>query len=188
MANPADKSSISCEALVLSAQQGNSAAFSRLVAEMMPLVRRCAARYSDRTLDHDDLVQEGLLGLLSAVHTYKSGCGTSFEPYAGVCINNRILSALRRSAGGKSVRTAAFVPLDECVLPDSQLTLEERQDLRDECERLLHFVETDLSPSEQTVLKLFLSGLSYREIAEKLGTTPKSVDNALQRVRHKLKK
>ena len=156
----------SLNALVLQAQQGEDAAFSRLAAEM--------------------IMQEGLLALLSAVHTYSVGGEASFKTYATVCIRNRMISVLRRAVGGKSVRTQDTVPL-ESKLSASDLTVEEHQDLREECENLLRRVDTKLSQNERTVLYLFLSGLSYREIAERLGKTPKSVDNALQRVRHKLK-
>ena len=97
-----------------------------------------------------------------------------------------MITVLRRAVGGKSVRTQDTVPL-ESKLSASDLTVEEHQDLREECENLLRRVDTKLSQNERTVLYLFLSGLSYREIAERLGKTPKSVDNALQRVRHKLK-
>lgn len=187
LAKPTDKFPSSPKGLVLSAQQGDQAAFSRLAAEYMPFVRRSAARYSTPLLDRDDLVQEGMLGLLSAVRTYKPERGISFEAYAGICVNNKMLSALRKASGGKSVRAGDVVLLDECAVWDAALPLEEQQDLRDACERLMHFAQNELSQSEQTVLNLFLGGLSYREIAEKIGATPKSVDNALQRVRRKLK-
>lgn len=186
MAIPTDKSA-DLESLVLAAQNGDDAAFSRLTAELLPFVRHRAGGLSNPFLDVDDLTQEGMLGLLSAVHTYRSEADASFLTYVGVCVQNRMLSALRRAAGGKSVHTAATVPLTDCEVPDSALSLEEQQDLRDECARLLSLVETRLSAIERTVLKLFLSGRTYREIAETIGIAPKSVDNALQRVRQKLK-
>lgn len=176
----------SLNALVLQAQQGEDAAFSHLAAEMMPALRSLAQQYQSAAVESEDLMQEGLLALLSAVHTYSVGGEASFKTYATVCIRNRMISVLRRAVGGKSVRTQDTVPL-EPKLSASDLTVEEHQDLREECENLLRRVDTKLSQNERTVLYLFLSGLSYREIAERLGKTPKSVDNALQRVRHKLK-
>lgn len=187
MAGLTDKFPASSEEMVLSAQQGDREAFSRLAAEFMPLVRRSAARYSTALLDRDDLMQEGMLGLLSAVRTYKADHGIPFEAYARTCINNKIFSALRKAAGGKSVRAGDVVSLDAHMLSDASLPLEEQQDLRDACERLGHFAQNELSKNEKAVLHLFLGGLSYREIAERIGGTPKSVDNALQRVRRKLK-
>ncbi len=185
LANAADKSSDCLSALALSAQQGDEAALSRLAAEMMPLVRSLAAKYKSLLLDGDDLFQEGMLGLLAAVRTFSEDGGASFRTYASVCVNNRIISALRKSTGG--AQAAQFVPFDDRFLPDAAQSPEEQQLLREECEKLLHSVSTRLSPAERTVLRLFLNGFSYKEIAEKTGTTPKSVDNALQRVRHKLR-
>lgn len=176
----------SLDKLVLSARQGDDNAFAALAAALMPAIRARAAAYACANMDADDLVQEGMLALLSAVHTYQVGSEASFQTFAGVCIRNRMLSALRKANGGKSVRTQDTVPLD-ADLPAPELTVEAYGDLREECETLLRRVDTRLSSNERTVLYLFLSGLSYREIAERLGKTPKSVDNALQRVRRKLK-
>ena len=80
------------EALVLAAQKGDHAAFSRLIADMLPLVRRQSAKYKSILLDSDDLLQEGLLGLMTAVRTYRPGGEASFPTYARVCVNNRIRS------------------------------------------------------------------------------------------------
>ena len=81
-----------------------------------------------------------------------------------------------------------LVPWEDNLGAAPSLSLEEMQNLREECKQILDAIETGLSATEKSVLKLFLSGLSYCEIAEKIGSSPKSVDNALQRVRHKLKK
>ncbi|MGN0570964.1 MAG: sigma-70 family RNA polymerase sigma factor [Candidatus Fimenecus sp.] len=186
MSEQSNQTDTSLDELVLSARQGDDTAFARLAAAMLPAIRARAAAYACADLDAEDLVQEGLLALLSAVHTYQIGAEASFGTYAGVCIRNRMISVLRKVSGGKSVRSQDMVPLD-ADLPVSALTVEAYGDLREECETLLRRVDTKLSFNERTVLYLFLSGLSYREIAERLGKTPKSVDNALQRVRHKLK-
>lgn len=178
----------SLEALVLSAQTGDSEAATRLVMQMMPLVRRQATKYQTTELDVDDLSQEGFIGLLSAVRGFNPEKGLPFVAYASVCVQNSILSALRKSLGAKSLKAQDFVPLDDEILQSPALSLEQQQDLREECERVWQFVATRLSETEQRVLRLFLSGLSYGEIASQIGTNAKSVDNALQRVRAKLKK
>lgn len=189
MAEPTKTASANAtEALVLAAQQGDHAAFSRLIADMLPLVRRQSAKYKSVLLDSDDLLQEGLLGLMAAVRTYRFGGDASFSTYACVCVNNQIRTALRKVSGAKSVPTAQSVPWEDNLGAAPSQSLEELQDLREEYKQILDFIETGLSATEKSVLKLFLSGLSYCEIAEKIGSSPKSVDNALQRVRHKLKK
>lgn len=186
MSEQTKQTDTSLDELVFAARQGDDLAFAKLAAAMMPAIRALAKSFSCTAMDADDLTQEGLLALLSAVHTYTSGADASFQTYAGVCLRNRMLSALRKASGGKSVRAQDTVSLT-ADLPAPDLTVEAYGELREECETLLRRVDTKLSFNERTVLYLFLSGLSYREIAERLGKTPKSVDNALQRVRHKLK-
>ena len=176
------------EALVLAAQKGDHAAFSRLIADMLPLVRRQSAKYKSILLDSDDLLQEGLLGLMTAVRTYRPGGEASFPTYARVCVNNRIRSALRKVSGAKRVPENELVPWEDNLGAAPSLSLEEMQDLREECKQILDAIETGLSATEKSVLKLFLSGLSYSEIAEKIGYSPKTVDNALKSVRHNLNK
>ena len=138
--------------------------------------------------DSNDLIQEGMIGLLSAARSYKTDCGASFRTYASVCIRNRIISAVKKASGGKSVRRDLLVPLETELLSVPELSYDDGLVVKEECDRLFGFIETQLSERERSILKLFLSGLSYGEIAQKLGSSSKSVDNALQRVRRKLKK
>ena len=169
--------------LVKLASSGDNEALSLLVSKMIPDVRREASKFSGAVgVDSDDLFQEGMIGLLSAARSYKTDCGASFRTYASVCIRNRIISAVKKASGGKSVRRDLLVPLETELSYDDGLVVKE------ECDRLFGFIETQLSERERSILKLFLSGLSYGEIAQKLGSSSKSVDNALQRVRRKLKK
>lgn len=170
----------SLTALALAAQQGDKAALSRLAAEMVPFVRQLAAKYKSVLLDSDDLFQEGMLGLLAAVRSFSEQGGASFRTYAAVCVKNRIVSALRETHG------VQLVPLDERI-PDGAQSPEEAQLLRDACAMLLQSIRERLSAREQTVLHLFLNGLSYREIAQRTGMSPKAVDSALQRARRKLR-
>ncbi len=175
------------ESLVLAAQKGDEAAFSQLVTRLLPLVRRQAAKYNCQELDADDLLQEGFIGLLSAVRGYHAEGEKPFLPYVSVCVQNSILSALRKTRGGRGVNPAEIVPWEDDFMESPAPSIEEQQDLREQCDALWQFVATHLSETEKQVLKLFLTGLSYGEIAELLGITSKSVDNALQRVRAKLK-
>lgn len=182
------KNTVPLETLVLAAQKGDETAFSQLVTRLLPLVRRQATKYKSQELDADDLLQEGFIGLLSAVRGYHTASGKPFLPYVSVCVQNSILSALRKTSGGRSVNPAEVVPWEDDFMETPAPSLEEQQDLREKCETLWQSVATRLSNTEKQVLKLFLVGLSYGEIAERLEITPKSVDNALQRVRAKLKK
>ena len=91
--------------LVKLASSGDNEALSLLVSKMIPDVRREASKFSGAVgVDSDDLFQEGMIGLLSAARSYKTDCGASFRTYASVCIRNRIISAVKKASGGKSVR------------------------------------------------------------------------------------
>ena len=97
--------------LVKLASSGDNEALSLLVSKMIPDVRREASKFSGAVgVDSDDLFQEGMIGLLSAARSYKTDCGASFRTYASVCIRNRIISAVKKASGGKSVRRDLLVP------------------------------------------------------------------------------
>ena len=99
--------------LVKLASSGDNEALSLLVSKMIPDVRREASKFSGAVgVDSDDLFQEGMIGLLSAARSYKTDCGASFRTYASVCIRNRIISAVKKASGGKSVRRDLLVPLE----------------------------------------------------------------------------
>ncbi|HJB60422.1 MAG TPA: hypothetical protein IAA38_02030, partial [Candidatus Ruminococcus gallistercoris] len=90
------------EALVKAFQAGNTEVFPALVARYLKLIRRKACSFREIfSLEREDLYQEGLLGLFDAANTYARDGGASFETYAGRCISNRIVSAVRRSASRK---------------------------------------------------------------------------------------
>lgn len=176
------------DSLVSLAQQGDKGALSRLLVIVSPLVHSKARCFLNSGVELDDLCQEGMLGVLSAVSTYSGNGGASFKTYAGVCINNRLVSVTRKRSG-KSVFSGETVSLDKegCDFSDSQ-SVEEQLINKIEFDGLLQYVNSRLSVKERDTLRLFLSGLSYEEISKRTGSSPKSVDNALQRVRQKLKK
>lgn len=176
--------------LVSLANNGDGAALSDLVTMMIPTVRAQAAKYSGVSgVDFDDLFQEGMIAILSAVNTYKANCGAAFKTYAAVCTKNRIITAAKKSSLGKSVHSENLVPIeDDSSLTTDDLSPEDSIIVKENVNKLLKFIETNLTEKERSVLKLFLSGQSYESIAKELNSSPKSVDNALQRVRQKLKK
>lgn len=138
----------------------------------------------------DDIVQEGLIGLLNAIESYNEEKGSSFEAFAIACIDNRIYSALRQMVAKKNVPLVDYVSLSEnpeemisSTLPSS----EEIVILREELETVIEKINENLSKFEKKVLELYLEGYSYIAISELLHSSSKSVDNALQRARKKLK-
>lgn len=173
-------------------QSGNADAFVELTARYMELVRAKASPLRCDLLDDDDLCQEGLLGLYHAACTYLPEHGARFFTYAGTCIHNQILTAYRRVHGKRRVPPNGFVSLAEDAVPDvSASEVDNPEVVLLAQERLLavqRSIEQCLTQMEQKVLMLYLSGCSYAKIADMLQVTPKAVDNALRRVRLKLKK
>ncbi|MBQ7294764.1 MAG: sigma-70 family RNA polymerase sigma factor [Clostridia bacterium] len=134
-----------------------------------------------------DYVQEGMLGFLSAVYSYDKSRHTKFSTFAYVCIKNRMLSVLRKSAAKGNIPQELTVSYEEQaqnILSD--LTPEEQLISERNITDILSAIEK-LSPQEQKVFRLYLTGLSYDEIAEKLSVTAKAVDGTLQRARKKLR-
>ena len=165
---------------------GREGSIETLVASFLPYIRSRAARIRSVGLDGDDSVQEGLIGLLRAFDTYDEAGGASFSTYAITCIDNGISSALRRTSREKDQPLNSSVPLSD-DLPGFVRSPEDLAIRRVELEKLAERVRQDLTDLERKVLGLYLEGYSYHAMAEKLNATEKTVDNALQRARRKLK-
>ncbi len=171
------------------ARAGDDAAMASLISDQLPFIRQKAASAASVSgLDAEDLAQEGLIGLLNAVRSFDFSGAAAFRTYARTCIVNSIRSAMRRASRPGAVPVRAVLPIDSA---DELSVANDPQDIvvgREEAARLLLFVDKHLSPREQQVLRLYLSGDSYAAVAEKLGLPDsKAVDNALQRIRKKLK-
>jgi RNA polymerase sporulation-specific sigma factor len=173
-------------------KNGDSEAFAELTARYIPLVRARVLPFHSRGAETDDLCQEGLLGLLSAARAYDPSNGASFRTYAGVCISNRVIMAYRSAAGRKNDPLSHSVSLSEdgaadFLAQDSASDPEALVAERDSFETMCRRIEFLLTPLELRVLRLYLGGGSYGDIAKTLSVTTKAADNALQRVRFKLK-
>lgn len=175
------------ELLLLQAKQGDSHCFTLLVNQYLPLIRFRAV--SCPFPDKEDLVQEGLIGFLKAVRSYDAGKQASFKHYALLCVSSQMNSFVRKNLAAKrrpAQEDFSFDLLDELSdlsdpsAEDIVLSMENVQFLNEQMESLL-------SGFEQDAFKLYLSGHSYLEMATLLHTTPKAVDNALQRIRRKLR-
>jgi len=164
-----------------------------LVSEYVQLVRACARPYFLAGGDSEDLIQEGMLGLLSAVRNFNPQKGVKFSTYAEFCIRRRIYSAIRSASSYKHTPLNSYISLESQQLDET--SAQSAHFLRDpedsviaresvvEVEKLLYGA---LSRFESRVLELFLDGMSYKDMAAKLGKPIKSVDNATQRIRRKL--
>ena len=176
---------------------GDSRAEEELVARHVQMVRACARPLFLAGGDSEDLIQEGMIGLVSSMQSYNTENGAAFRSYAELCIRRRILSAIKAASRFKHMPLNYRLSLEELYgedgealpgLPDEKynrspedliIEREKKNDLYMLCRALL-------SPLEKRVLALYLEGLSYEEIAARCGKPVKSVDSALQRIKRKL--
>lgn len=186
------------EALCLHAASGDRIAEETLVMRYNRLVRICARPYFLAGGDSEDLIQEGMLGLLSAIRVFDPAKETSFRTYAEVCVKNRVFSAIKAASRDKHTPLNTYVPFetpsfdgnadhyaygtDKQRQEDPEAIMIGREELRER----MNVLKGQLSGFEAEILGLYLNGLSYSEIATEVKKSPKSVDNAVQRIRRKL--
>ena len=140
-----------------------------------------------------------MIGLYRAVCDYDPGKASSFRSFAELCITRRILSAIKRATRKKHSPLNTYISLNQPIFTENEdgslfdtmqnlrvVDPEEELIGREDYERILRYLGENLSKLEQTVLNLYLNGYSYQQIAVKLNRPPKSIDNALQRIKHKL--
>lgn len=169
--------------------RGDPFAAETLVLRYNWLVRVCCRPLFLMGASHEDLLQEGMLGLVLAIQSYCPERGASFRTYAERCIRNRVISAVRSAASGRHAALNSAVPLD--AETDDQPSYEGDPETRmidtDAFHERLRRYQDMLSPLERQVLDLYLQGMSYEEISLQLHRSGKSVDNAIQRIRKKLR-
>jgi RNA polymerase sporulation-specific sigma factor len=171
------------EELALTARYDKSAE-NALVLRYLRLVCIKAQLCSGPAADCDDLRQEGLLGLLSAIAAFDPAKGVKFSTFAETCIVNRMYSFISKSRRNSSesldTEITELLPAEET--PESIYLSKEFYS------ELFNTIPEVLSETERKVFDLCLSGDSYKQTAQKLGMSVKAVDNAMQRVRRKLRK
>ena len=181
--------------LINQARNGDEYAEEILANRYGRLVRICARQFFLVGGDGEDLIQEGMLGLLSAIRHFNPSKSVRFNTFAEYCIRRRIFDAIKASTRDKSIPLNTYISLesprfDEIYSPVASM-LQDPEDLfiANECaEELKVCFEGTLSTFENKILDLYLDGMSYSEMAETVGKTTKSVDNAVQRIKKKLGK
>jgi RNA polymerase sporulation-specific sigma factor len=188
-------------ALIAAARNGDERAMDELIRRYHGFVRLKASSYFLAGGDASDLVQEGLVGLFKAVRDFRSDKETSFRSFAELCITRQIITAIKTATRYKHAplntyvsfsHTPAGQDLDaDCTLGDA-LPGPAVDDpatcviSSDELKSLLDCLGSTLSPLESQVLTFYLEGRSYEAIGDLIGCDPKTVDNALQRVKRKV--
>lgn len=184
------------ELLRLSAE-GDGSAGSELAHRYRPLIRRCTRPYYLLGGDNEDLIQEGMIGLVHSMHSFDEKGGASFRSYAELCIKRRILDAIKAAGRLKHMPLNNGLSLDELGegengeksrLSDMSYSPSPEELLieREEKKSVHELARSILSPFELKVMDCYLEGLSYEEIAQHCGKGTRSVDAALQRIRKKL--
>ncbi len=186
------------EVVELSAS-GDKNATEYILSKYKNLVRARARQYFLIGADRDDLVQEGMIGLFKAIRDFDNTKQASFRAFAELCIKRQIITAIKSASRQKHQPLNSYISLDKsdynedtdgvllgALTSGSAVDPEEVFLQRENIELLKEEVEDKLSSLEKSVFELALSGLNYLEIAKELNRSPKSIDNALQRVKRKM--
>lgn len=189
------------EHLVEQVRMGDSAALEYLINKYKNFVRAKARSYFLIGADHEDIVQEGMIGLFKAVRDFKGDKLSSFKAFAELCITRQIITAIKTATRQKHIPLNSYVSLDKPLYDEeSDRTLldvicgnrvtdpEELLINQEEFQSIELKIGEILSELEQQVLMLYLDGRSYQEISVDLNRHVKSIDNALQRVKRKLER
>ena len=187
--------------LVLLSREADSDALDFLINKYKPFVRAKAKSYFLVGADQEDIAQEGMIGLYKAIRDFQLDKLSSFRAFAELCITRQIITAIKTATRQKHIPLNSYVSLDRPIYEDDSertlidvleasiavdpqellLTQEKYGDMETRLAEIL-------SKLEREVLNLYLEGKSYQEISVQLKRHPKSIDNALQRVKRKLEK
>ncbi|MDR2888310.1 MAG: RNA polymerase sporulation sigma factor SigH [Lachnospiraceae bacterium] len=185
-------------------RDGEEAITDFIMEKYKNLVRSKAKTMFLLGADSEDLIQEGMIGLFKAIRDYDSGRDASFFTFADLCISRQMYTAIQASRRYKHMPLNTYISLygsnekgesgsEENELINAIASASERspEELlidKENVENLERTIEKELSPLEKQVLELYLVGMKYTEIARILGKDDKSTDNALTRIKIKLKK
>lgn len=167
---------------------GDRNAENALLNKYTPLVRSVAARFFLFGGEAEDLMQEGMVGLHSAVSTFEESGGAKFASYAYKCIHNAVVDAVKKSSGAKNSALNNFVPIVEICDEISRISPEDELILSENRREFLQKISGALSSLEFKAVVMRLDGTSAQEISTALGKPIKSVSNALARAKVKLLK
>ena len=196
-------SSMTDEQLISELRSGNAEIMDYLMDKYKPVVRKKARAMYLFGGETEDLIQEGMIGLIKAVRDYDPSAGNSFSSFAQLCVSRQMYSAIEASKRKKHLPLNSYislyeeseirhdgrkVPLIDTITTEQESDPEALYFSREYTEAFVEQLKGRLSPLENHVLYLHLMGTDYRKIAELLEKTPKSIDNAIQRIRGKAEK
>lgn len=199
----ADYSNYTDEELILRLRDGETTVTDFIMEKYKNLVRSKAKSMYILGADSEDLIQEGMIGLFKAIRDYDSGRDASFSTFADLCVSRQMYTAVQASrrqkhtplntyisfySAGKERGGNEDVELVNSLVSKVDINPEELLIDKENVENLAREIEKELSPFENQVLDLYLTGMSYSQIAKVLGKDDKSTDNALSRIKSKVKK
>ncbi|NLL76542.1 MAG: RNA polymerase sporulation sigma factor SigH [Clostridiales bacterium] len=193
------------EELILRLRDGEENITDYIMDKYKNLVKSKAKSMYILGADSDDLIQEGMIGLFKAIRDYDSGRDASFFTFADLCISRQMYTAVQASGRQKHAPLNTYISLYSSVTSQGEQGSEEAELLsvlasraelspeevvidKENVESLEKTIERELSTFEKQVLDLYITGMSYVQIAKVLGKDEKSTDNALQRIKGKLRK
>ena len=187
--------------LIRKAKTGDYDATEEIMRRYKNFVKLKSRAYFLKGADKEDIIQEGMIGLYKAIRDFDESKTSSFRCFAEVCITRQMITAVKTATRKKHTPLNNYVSLSKPIYDDeSERTLldiitlgmvsnpEELIISREKLEDIEDKINELLSELEQEVLRLYLNGRSYQQIAERIGKDVKSIDNALQRVKKKLEK
>lgn len=185
--------------LIKKAKNGDNEAIEKLLNEHKQLVNFVTRKYFLVGGDNDDLLQEGMIALCKAINSYDETKGVSFATYAKTVIENTIINAIKSDASNKNILLNNSYGLTNqgqitnnneddfgYTIASDSLTPESQVISTEQTKDIVKQIKDCLSDYELKILKFYLKGLSYTQIATELGVSSKSVDNALNRIKNKL--
>ena len=189
------------EQIVQLAQAGEEPALVYLLNKYKNFVRSKARSYFLIGADHEDIVQEGMIGLFKASRDYREDRLSSFRAFAELCITRQIITAIKTATRQKHIPLNSYVSLNKPIYDEesdrtlldviTEGYLANPEDVlinREDMSLIEVRIAQSLSPLERQVLAKYLQGKSYQEISRDMKRQIKSIDNALQRVKRKLAK
>lgn len=198
-----DYSAYTDEELICRLRDGEEAIMDYILNKYKNLVRKYARNMYILGAEEQDLIQEGMIGLFRAIKDYDSGRDASFFTFADLCISRKMYTAIEASKREKHTPLNNYISFYASNDGDSIDSKTMFMDLlsageisnpenllidKENVEQIENLVEQELSSFEKQVFDLYITGMKYGQIAKVLGKDEKSTDNALQRIKNKLKK
>lgn len=156
-----------------------------LIRKYMPLIKSRASRHYCVWADYSDLTQEASIGFMGAIRSFSTLKNISFEHYAKICIDNRLITYIKKSNAKKHILLNTYISLEKPLL-DTKITNPETIVIsKEEHEQIVETLVAKFSKLEHSVFSLYILGHSYREMAKILSRDEKSIENAISRIKLK---